>query len=125
MNPMNLNPPATPPTLPPPTTLVIFGVGGDLTWRKLIPALYNLFLDHWLPEQFAVIGVDRKPMNADEFLQRLRQGVSQFSRQGPAEDSAWSTFASRLSFMAGDFTDAATYTALRERLSAQEQTWGA
>ena len=47
---------------PGPTVLVIFGVAGDLTWRKLMPALYNLYLDKWLPEQFAVIGVDRKEM---------------------------------------------------------------
>ena len=54
-----------------PTVLVIFGVAGDLTWRKLIPALYNLYLDKWLPEQFAVIGVDQKEMSSDELRQRL------------------------------------------------------
>ena len=47
-------------TTPEPTTLVIFGAGGDLTWRKLMPAIYNLFLENWLPQNFAVIGVDRK-----------------------------------------------------------------
>ena len=50
-----------------PTIIVIFGAGGDLTWRKLIPALYNLYLDQWMPEHFAVIGVDRKDMSEEEF----------------------------------------------------------
>src|SRR5262245_27018642 len=117
---MNPNSHPAPPALPPATVLVIFGVGGDLTWRKLIPALYNLFLDHWLPEQFAVIGLDRKPTNADEFIQHLQQGVNQFSSKGPTQEDDWSAFAARLSFMAGDFTDAATYAALQGRLAAQE-----
>ena len=43
-----------------PAVIVIFGAGGDLTWRKLVPALYNLYLDKWLAEKFAVIGVDAK-----------------------------------------------------------------
>ena len=42
-----------------PTALVIFGAGGDLTWRKLVPAVFHLHADGWLPEQFQVIGVDR------------------------------------------------------------------
>jgi glucose-6-phosphate 1-dehydrogenase len=48
---------------PPPTVLVIFGAAGDLTHRKLLPAVYNLFLDHWLPDRFAVLGVDRAPLD--------------------------------------------------------------
>jgi glucose-6-phosphate 1-dehydrogenase len=50
-------------TQPGPTLLVIFGAAGDLTWRKLVPALYSLYLDDWLPEQFSIIGIDRKEMN--------------------------------------------------------------
>ena len=46
-----------------PSALVIFGAGGDLTWRKLVPALYNLFLEGLLPERFALIGLDRKEMS--------------------------------------------------------------
>ena len=67
---------------PEPAVVVIFGAAGDLTWRKLVPALYNLFLDKWLPDRFAVVGVDRKEMSIDEFRQRLREGVDTFSRRG-------------------------------------------
>ena len=46
-----------------PTIIVILGATGDLTWRKLIPGIYNLYLDNWIPEQFAVIGISRTDMN--------------------------------------------------------------
>ena len=59
-----------------PTIVVIFGGGGDLTQRKLIPALYNLRLDRQLPERFAIVGVARRQMDNESFRQRLRQGVA-------------------------------------------------
>ncbi len=58
-----------------PTVLIIFGAGGDLTWRKLAPALYNLLLDKQLPERFAVIGLDMKEETLEGFNQRLRDGA--------------------------------------------------
>ena len=58
------------------TILVIFGGMGDLSWRKLAPALYNLLLEQQLPERFAVIGLDMKPENPNEFRLRLRDGAS-------------------------------------------------
>jgi len=80
-----------------PVVMIIFGVGGDLTWRKLIPALYNLFLDHHLPRQFAVIGIDQKESSEEEFRLRLREGVKEFSRRGKSEDHAWHEFADNIS----------------------------
>jgi len=56
---------------PAPTVMVIFGAVGDLTWRKLVPALYNLYLDHWLPAQFAVIGLDRKENEPGRFSRSI------------------------------------------------------
>ncbi|MEJ2736334.1 MAG: glucose-6-phosphate dehydrogenase [Anaerolineae bacterium] len=106
-----------------PATVVIFGAGGDLTWRKLVPALYNLFLDRYLPDQFAVIGLDRKEMTDDKFRQHLRDGVDQFSRRGKAKDEAWKAFASHLSFLSADFGEPAAYDALKERLSTRDQEW--
>jgi glucose-6-phosphate 1-dehydrogenase len=103
--------------------MTIFGAAGDLTWRKLVPALYNLFLDHWLPERFAVIGLDLKEMSQDEWCQRLRQGVDEFSRRGKADDVEWQAFASRLDFMAADFGDAAAYARLGEKIAAQSKDW--
>ena len=79
-----------------PVVVVIFGAGGDLTWRKLVPALYNLFLDQRLPERFAVVGVARKEIDDEQFRQRLRSGVDLFSRRGRAIEESWNEFASRL-----------------------------
>ena len=56
---------------PGPSMLIIFGGGGDLSWRKLAPAIYNLYVDRLLPEKFAVIALDKKPMNNDELRQRF------------------------------------------------------
>ena len=66
---------------PDPTVLVIFGAGGDLTWRKLIPAVYNLYGDGWIDDRFAVIGVDLKPMDDAGFRESLRQGVAAAAAQ--------------------------------------------
>jgi glucose-6-phosphate 1-dehydrogenase len=106
-----------------PATIVIFGGGGDLTWRKLVPALYNLFLDGYLPDLFAVVGVDRKEMSDDDFRQHLRDGVDQFSRRGASKGDAWQEFASHLSFLSADFGDPSTYAALQEQLTARDQEW--
>ncbi|HTG80493.1 MAG TPA: glucose-6-phosphate dehydrogenase [Geobacteraceae bacterium] len=107
-----------------PVVVVIFGAGGDLTWRKLVPALYNLFLDQRLPERFAVVGVARKEIDDEQFRQRLRSGVDLFSRRGRAIEESWNEFASRLTYFAGDFTAAETGAALGERLAELDREWG-
>ncbi len=107
-----------------PTVIVIAGAGGDLTWRKLIPALYDLFTDNWLPERFLVIGVDRISMSEDEFRERLRQGVDQFSRRGKTDPKSWDTFASHLRFLSTDFSAAGAFTSLSDQLCEQDKAWG-
>jgi glucose-6-phosphate 1-dehydrogenase len=108
-----------------PTAIVIFGAAGDLTWRKLVPALYNLFVDKWLPGQFAVVGVDRKTMSDAEFRQRLREGVDTFSRRGHTDDATWDDFATRLASISGDFSDRATFAALADQLASLDKAWNA
>jgi glucose-6-phosphate 1-dehydrogenase len=108
---------------PEPTALVIFGGGGDLTHRKLVPALYNLFLDHWLPQDFAVLGVDRIAMNDDAYRQHLRQGIDQFSRRGRTRPCEWDAFAPHLTYLAADLTAADAYAALAERLRGWDRDW--
>ncbi|MGH2591885.1 MAG: glucose-6-phosphate dehydrogenase [Anaerolineae bacterium] len=110
-------------TRPEPAIIVIFGAGGDLTWRKLIPALYNLFLDKWLPDRFAVLGLDRKAMSNDELRHHLRQGAEEFSRRGKVDDKAWNEFASHLAAFPADLTDPSTYATLADRLSALDKEW--
>jgi len=76
--------------------LVIFGASGDLTKRKLIPALYNLALENRLPERFAVVGYARSEMSDDVFREKMRDAVKEFSRTGLANDSVWERFAATL-----------------------------
>ncbi len=105
------------------SVLIIFGAAGDLAWRKLIPALYNLCLDNWLPERFAVIGVDGKPMGMDEYCKHLREGVDQFSRRKP-ENKEWDSFSSQIiEYINGDFDDPKTYEGLADKLKAIGQEW--
>ncbi len=126
----DLSPVATSSEAHGPVALVIFGAAGDLTARKLVPALFNLALDGLLPERFAIIGVDRVPMNDEEFRRRLLAGVRQHSRRGAPKKEEWEAFAAHLEFRSGDFArpaagdDPRTFRELAERLSALEREWG-
>jgi len=106
-----------------PIVMIIFGAGGDLTWRKLIPALYNLFLDHHLPQQFAIIGIDQKESSEEEFRLRLRDGVDEFSRRGKSEDHDWHEFADNISLICGDLVGQVTGAELKRRLAELDRTW--
>jgi len=111
---------------PDPTILFIFGAGGDLTWRKLVPALYNLFLDEYLPEQFALIGIDKKDMSEKDFAKRLRDGVNKFSRRGKAEDEQWKAFAENIhSFISADFGELDGFKTMDKTISELEDEWEA
>lgn len=107
-----------------PTVVVIFGASGDLTRRKIVPALYNLFLDRWLPETFSVIGLARTAMSDEVFRQQMQQGLAQFSRRGEPREEDWQPFASRLSYLAAPYDDPGTYAALADRLASLDRTWG-
>lgn len=108
-----------------PSIIIIFGAGGDLTWRKIMPAIYNLYLDNWLPDQYAVIGLDIKEYTDEEFRQHMLDGVNQFSRQGKADPEKWKQFASQVSYLKADFTDDKVYTKLREKVENHEKPWEA
>ena len=112
----------TPPSEP--TILVIFGGMGDLTWRKLAPALYNLLLDKQLPEHFAVIGLDMKDQSVDDFRLRLKDGANSFCECGEVNGKMWNTFASNLSYLSGDFAHPEFYTALDGQIKEHEKKWG-
>jgi len=102
-----------------PAVLIIFGAAGDLTWRKLAPALYNLDLDGRLPQNFSILGVDKQALSQSDFANRLRQGIDQFSRQGKTTDEQWAAFATHLSYFAADFGDPATYATLQQHIADQ------
>ena len=96
-----------------PAAITIFGAKGDLTNRKLIPALYNLYIDNHLPEKFSIFCVDFVKTDQDEYRQWLLAGVDEFSRTGKADKGKWANFASHISYVQGDFMQAATYTDLK------------
>jgi glucose-6-phosphate 1-dehydrogenase len=96
--------------------LTIFGASGDLTKRKLIPALYNLALENRLPERFAVVGYARSEMSHDVFRAKMREAVSEFSRTGLKDESIWSEFAANLYFIPGSYNEPTSYKNLRDFL---------
>src|SRR6188472_3627151 len=95
---------------PSPTIIVIFGAIGDLSKRKILPALYNLFLDNWLPEKFAVIGVNHHPNTDEEFRAKMRESIDEFSRTGKTKDEDWAEFTNYLTFQTADFTKPESYS---------------
>jgi len=106
-----------------PTVFVIFGASGDLAWRKLVPALFNLHLDHRLPDKFAVIGVARSEMSDESFREHLREGIDKFSRRGKA-DTSWLTFAQNIRYLSGDYAEPGLFQRLAQRVDECEKQWG-
>ena len=99
-----------------PTALVIFGAAGDLTWRKLVPALYDLACDGHLPRPFHLVGLDKKGLSDDAFRKHLKEGVSRFARHEDVGADVWKDFAASFHFIEADFGDAAAYEALGKHL---------
>ena len=116
----------TPKTLlPQPCVLVIFGAAGDLSWRKLLPAIYNLNVDGLLPSNFAVVGfgVGSKG-DPDEWIrQRARDGIEHFSRQ-PLDEGHWADFSRGLFYVEGKFDDRSAYDRLKTKLGEVDQQFG-
>ena len=101
--------------MPQPCSIVIFGATGDLTHRKLIPALYNLAADGELPPAVAIIGFARRPKSDDDFRKEMEEATRKFSRQ-PVRDEIWKTFSQSLFYHQSEFGDEAGYKSLGERL---------
>src|SRR3954466_4942547 len=104
-------------------TVVIFGATGDLTMRKLIPALYNIAADGELPPQVAVIGFARRPKTDEEFRKEQEESTKKFSRQ-QVRDEIWDGFAQALFYHESEFHDAAGYKSLVERLDKIDKERG-
>ena len=103
-----------------PLRLIIFGAGGDLTKRKLIPALYDLFLDHKLPENISILGLDHQGWTQEDFYNHLKVGVSEFSRIEKLNKSFnqenWQAFSLLLKYMNIDFKKDDSYKCLKDEL---------
>jgi glucose-6-phosphate 1-dehydrogenase len=108
---------------PEPTIVVIFGAGGDLTWRKLMPALYTLHLDKWLGDKFQIIGVDAKEMSRNKYLEHLHRGVNKFARHGKTGKRDWEEFVSKIRYKKMDFNNATSFQDLAKEISHQDNKW--
>jgi len=102
---------------PGPTTLVIFGASGDLTRRKLLPAIYHLSRRGRLPAQFAVVGIARSVMTDEEFRQQFRESLKEFASANAAADAVAASLADRMYFVSGETSDAGLYQQLATKLN--------
>ena len=108
---------------PDPTAIVIFGASGDLTQRKLLPALYHLYLEGLLPARFGIVGYARSPLSDREFRERAREACDTYGRCDPNPEP-WRDFEKRLHYVAGEFTDPGAMAHLREKLEQLDRTEG-
>jgi glucose-6-phosphate 1-dehydrogenase len=104
--------------------LVIFGASGDLTRRKLVPALYNLAVSRALPGAFAIVGVARRPKTDDAFRAEMKEGTAKFSRRKPLDEAVWSDFEKGITYVQGTFEDPKTYQNMRKHLEALDKERG-
>ena len=108
---------------PGPCAMVIFGAGGDLTKRKLIPAIYNLVKGKLIPEQFAIIGVSAEVFTTEEFRDRATADIKEFSTS-PVDMNSWDWFVKRIYYISGDFDDQQLYAKLENQSKKVEQEQG-
>ena len=109
--------------VPQPCSIVIFGATGDLTHRKLIPALYNLAADGELPPAVTVVGFARREKSDDDFRREIEEATRKFSRQ-PVRDEIWKTFAQSIFYHRSEFADENGYKTLADRLSKIDKERG-
>jgi glucose-6-phosphate 1-dehydrogenase len=107
-----------------PCTMIICGATGDLTERKLAPALYNCFLDGFLPPEFTGVGFARRDWTDDQFRDHLLAGINKYSRNRPVKPEIWETIAATIEYQRGDFNDPAAYAELAKRLDRIDRDRG-
>ena len=103
-----------------PCTIVIFGASGDLTSRKLIPALYHLYLDGQMPDAFRVVGFARREKTDESWRAEMRESLEKYSRTKVVDNAKWDAFAANLSYHRGDLTEAEAYSRLVDCLQGCE-----
>ncbi|MBI2216964.1 MAG: glucose-6-phosphate dehydrogenase [Candidatus Rokubacteria bacterium] len=107
-----------------PFALVIFGATGDLTRRKLLPAVWSLYASRTLPEPFTVLAVSRTGLTDDEFRTRAREAIAEFGRMQPPSEHVWERFARSLHYLPGDPGRPELYPSIATRLAEIESARG-
>ncbi len=108
---------------PSPATIVIFGASGDLTKRKLMPALYNLAVERHL-SRIAIVGTSRSEITDEAFRASMREGVEKYSRQRPIDRDLWGSMEPAIYYQSGGFDDPQAFLRLRARLEQLEKHHG-
>jgi glucose-6-phosphate 1-dehydrogenase len=106
-----------------PTSIVIFGASGDLTQRKLVPSLFNLYRKERIPKQFRIVGYGGTAFTDDQFRAHLEEGLKQFA-SFEYSDEEWNSFASNLVYQQGRYTDLADFKKLGIFLKSSETSSG-
>ena len=96
--------------------LIIFGASGDLTYRKLIPAVFDLYKQESLPQNFAVLGVARSPFTDDSFREKMKDGIKQFAIAKDITDEELDSFSQKLHYLSINTDEGTEYSKLKERL---------
>ena len=107
---------------PPPCTMVIFGVTGDLTHRMLMPQLYALTSDTPLPAWFSIVGFARRGWSDEQFRAEMKAAV-ETGQKMPVDEATWQSFAQRLNYVSANFDDGAGYLRLKETLERIGFQW--
>jgi len=107
-----------------PATIVIFGGSGDLSKRKLVPALFELHRENQLPPATAIVGYARTGESDETYRAEMKAAVAEFARKKPVEEEEWTSFAARLFFFRGDLKIPKNYADLKTRLQAIEKVRG-
>jgi glucose-6-phosphate 1-dehydrogenase len=105
----------------PECVLVIFGASGDLSRRKLLPALYRLAYDRRLPDSFAIVGTSRSPMTDEAFRDRMCDAVKEFSEDTEFNPSIWERLSRNIYYVCGDMHDTSLYTQLADKAASTAQ----
>lgn len=106
-----------------PTIFAIFGGAGDLAWRKLVPALFDLSQENTIPSYFSIISISHHELTNEELRQHLFEGVNKFARKAPVRAEVWSQFSKHFYYQQGDFKAQQTYTDLKQRCEWLEKEW--
>ena len=109
---------------PPSSLLFIFGGSGDLNFRKLSPALYNLFIDNWMPDKFGIVGIGRTEFTDDQYRAHLLDGIQQFSRRRGQPDGHWKSFSQYISYLKMDAEKEEEYQQIAEIVKTKEKEFG-
>ncbi|HAV11964.1 MAG TPA: glucose-6-phosphate dehydrogenase, partial [Opitutae bacterium] len=107
----------------PPTVMVIFGASGDLTARKLVPAIFNLGVDNLLPGEFHLIGYGRKPIEDDSFREIMDEAIDEHSRR-PLNKDIWERVRQNMVYHDGGYDDLDAFKSLAERINKIESDLG-